>query len=87
VSGNSAQIAKSGKTARKPNGYRLSGSLKLPRIAFDLLQKKAASDCGRGQEGFSPGKAIPSMVKRGGRCADRAVGKVENNRSSGAFNS
>jgi hypothetical protein len=86
VSGNSPQIAKSGKTARKPNGYRSSGCLKSPRIAFDLLQKKAASDCGRGQEGFSPGKAIPSMVKLGGRCAYRAVGNVNNSRARRSLN-
>ena len=40
------QLADSGKTARKPNGYRVSGFLNLGRLVLDSLQKKAASICG-----------------------------------------
>jgi hypothetical protein len=43
---NPSQLADSGKTARKPNGYRVSGVLNLGRLVLDLIQKKAASLCG-----------------------------------------
>lgn len=39
--------AKLGETARKPNGYRVSTVLSVDHGAVDLIQKKAASDCGR----------------------------------------
>ena len=41
-----SQLAHSGKTARKPNGYRVSGVLNLGRLVLDWIQKKAASICG-----------------------------------------
>lgn len=41
-----SQLADSGKTARKPNGYRVSGFLNVGRLVLDLIQKKAASLCG-----------------------------------------
>jgi hypothetical protein len=41
-----SQLADSGKTARKPNGYRVSGFLNLGRLVLDWLQKKAAAICG-----------------------------------------
>jgi hypothetical protein len=41
-----SQLAHSGKTARKPNGYRVSGVLKMGHGGLDLIQKKAASSCG-----------------------------------------
>jgi hypothetical protein len=54
--------------------------LNVDHGVFDLIQKKAASICGLDRRVFSLGKANPSIVKLGGRCAERAVCEMKNKR-------